>query len=125
VSNRTGGYPDLAVWRMAMDLTVEVYRLTGDFPGHELYGLTSQMRRCAASVPANVAEGRGRGGDAEFCRFLCIAAGSIAELETFLELSRRLGYGTEGDLSRVRAQTGEVARMLYGLINTVRQSITR
>ena len=125
MSNKTGGYQDLAVWRMGMDVTVEVYRLTRDFPSHELYGLTSQMRRCAASVPANIAEGRGRGGDVEFCRFLSIAAGSIAELETFLELSRRLGYGTEEDLDRVGGQTREVGRMLYGLISTVRQSISR
>ena len=84
-------FRDLGVWCRALDLAVEVYRLTDGFPKRETYGLTAQMRNCAASVPANIAEGRGRRGDGDFLRFLhYIAAGSLAELETLLELSRRL-----------------------------------
>lgn len=71
-------------------------------------------------MPANIAEGRGRCSDAEFCRFLYMASGSIAELETFLELSARLGYWSPQALGCTRTATGEVGRMLYGLINTVR-----
>jgi len=113
-------YRDLDVWHRAVDLAVMVYRLTKQYPKHELYGLVSQMRRCAASVPANIAEGRGRRSDAEFCRFLYVASGSIAELETFLELSTRLGYGDAEGLARTCMATAEVGRMLYGLISTVR-----
>ncbi len=120
VSNTS--HEDLAVWQKAMDLTVAVYRLTSDFPPHELYGLTSQMRRCASSVPANIAEGRARRSDADFRRFLFIAAGSIAELETFIELSGRLRYASDGKLNPVRDSTREVGRMLYGLINAVSES---
>lgn len=105
-----------------MDLTVVVYRLTAHFPDDERYGLTSQMRRCAASIPANIAEGRARQGDTEFCRFLSIAAGSVAELETFLELSGRLEYASGPHLAQARASTAEVGKMIYGLINSVRQS---
>ncbi len=117
------GYRNLDVWQNAMDMTVAVYRLTETFPQHELYGLISQMRRCAAAVPANIAEGRGRSGDAEFRRFLNIAAGSLAELETFLELSRRLGYGNEDDRAGATRMTREVGRMLHGLLRTVSKSI--
>ncbi|MBD3292616.1 MAG: four helix bundle protein [Armatimonadia bacterium] len=97
--------------------------MTGHFPRHELYGLTSQMRRCASSIAANIAEGRARSSDADFRRFLYLAAGSVAELETFLELSRRLHYASEEKLERMRAATREVGRMLYGLIRAITRSI--
>lgn len=97
-----------------------MYRLTEAYPRHESHGLVSQMRRCAASVPANIAEGRGRRSDADFCRFLYIASGSVAELETFLELSARLAYGTPEGIACASTAAAEVGRMLYGLIGTVR-----
>lgn len=87
--------------------------------------MTAQMRRCAASVPANIAEGRGRHSDGDFLRFLCIAAGSLAELETFLELSRRLEYADEDHLASVGRTAEEVGRMLQGLIARIRRSVER
>ncbi|MGI5820407.1 MAG: four helix bundle protein [Armatimonadota bacterium] len=98
-AGRKSSYRDLDVWRRACELAVGVYRLTEAYPGKEMYGLTAQMRRCATSVPANIAEGKGRRSDGDFIRFPCIAAGSLAELETFLETSRRLHYGEEQLLS--------------------------
>jgi len=82
----------LTVWEKAHGLTLAIYHATAKFPREELYGLTSQMRRCSASVPANIAEGCGRTGDGDFHRFLNIAAGSLFELEYFILLSRDLGF---------------------------------
>lgn len=124
MGQRKTSYGDLEVWHKAMDLAVVVYRLTEAYPRHELYGLVSQMRRCATSVPANIAEGRGRCSDADFCRFLYIASGSVAELETFLELSRRLAYGTPEAIDCASTATAEVGRMIYGLIGTVRGTLS-
>lgn len=114
-------YRDLKVWRSGVDLTEAVFRVTDSYPKSELYGLVSQMRRCASSVPANIAEGCARKGAGEFVQFLHIAAGSLAELDTFLEIGRRLEYGDSVlylDLSRMTDETG---KMLYGLINSVKQ----
>ena len=118
-----GSHEDLQVWQKAMDMVVAVYQLTEEFPKREMYGLTGQMRSCAASVPANIAEGRARQGPAEFRRFLYIAAGSVAELETFLELSRRLRYASAEQIRLVRCMVEEVGRMLYGLIRAVGERI--
>lgn len=102
------------------DLVVEVYGLTADYPKQEVYGLTSQIRRCAASVPANIAEGRDRHSDRDFVRFLRVAAGSLAEFESFLELSRRLGFAEADELGCVEEKAAEVGRMLHGLIAAIR-----
>ena len=83
-------YQDLEVWQKAMDLAERIYRLTQSLPKEEIYGLTSQMRRSAASVPANIAEGWARRGTKEFLQFLNIAAGSLRELETYLTLAQRI-----------------------------------
>jgi four helix bundle protein len=117
-------YKDLVVWQKAMDVTVGVYQLTAGFPKHELYGLTSQMRRAAASIPANIAEGRARKGEAEFGQFLYIAAGSLAELETYLDLTSRLGYADEAALAPLSAAVDELDKILYGLIRALRTSRT-
>jgi len=84
-------YQELLVWQKAMDLVMEVYRATTGFPDTEKFGLTSQMRRAAVSVPANIAEGAGRGTDREFARFLQIARGSLFELETQNLIAKKLG----------------------------------
>ncbi|MGC9319899.1 MAG: four helix bundle protein [Armatimonadota bacterium] len=118
-------FRDLAVWQRAVDVAVGVYEPTKSYPKWELYGLTSQMRRSAASVPANIAEGRGRHGDGDFLRFLYIAAGSLAELETLIELSRRLGYATNEELGSLEGSVEEVGRMLQGLICTVRDAVQK
>ena len=83
---------DLIAWQKAMDLVVETYKVSQDFPKEELYGLTSQMRRAAVSIPANIAEGQGRRLSGEFTHFLGNARGSLLELDTHLEISLRLGY---------------------------------
>ena len=82
----------LTVWQEAHQLTLSIYRVTKNFPKDELYGLTSQMRRCSASIAANIAEGCGRRGNAEFARFLQIASGSASELDYHLLLARDLGF---------------------------------
>jgi four helix bundle protein len=108
-------YQDLKVWQKAMDLAVACYQVTKSFPKDELYGLTSQIRRAAASVPANIAEGQGRQHTREFLHFLGVARGSIKEVETHLILSQRVGLLKEDELQPMLARTAEVCRMLAGL----------
>ncbi|MBU4583309.1 MAG: four helix bundle protein [Proteobacteria bacterium] len=85
---------ELKAWQEAMELVKEIYRVTRDFPKEEIYGLVSQMRRAAVSIPSNISEGAARGGDREFIQFLIIARGSLSELETQLLISKDLGYLT-------------------------------
>ncbi|MBX0311135.1 MAG: four helix bundle protein [Sulfurihydrogenibium sp.] len=100
-------HKDLNVWKNSMDLAEKIYKITNDFPKEELYGLVSQMRRCAISIPSNIAEGFARNSTKELIQFLYIASGSISELETQLLLSQRLGYLKDisvlEDLERIRA----------------------
>jgi len=105
----------LAVWKQAHLLVLNVYRVTESFPRHELFGLTSQIRRAAASIPTNIAEGCGRDGDAELGRFLNIAKGSTSEVEYLLQLSRDLNYLEAESGGRLMLQTVEIRKMLYGL----------
>ena len=104
---------DLLVWQEAVDLVVFVYRLTESFPKSELYGLTSQIRRAAASVPANIAEGAARAGTAELLRFLSIAQGSLSELDTHIEVAHRLGYLV--DRATIDERLARVFQLLTGL----------
>jgi len=108
-------YRDLEVWQKAMDLVVECYRITNKFPRSELYGLTSQLRRAAVSVPSNIAEGRERHHTKEFVQHLAIAYGSLAELETHLQIAQRLNYLDSSQVRQVLEKTSEVGRMLNGL----------
>ena len=85
-------HKDLKVWQESMTLVTNIYKVSENFPKHEIYGLTSQIRRAAVSIPSNIAEGAGRKGDNEFKRFLFIALGSLSEVETQLEISQRLNY---------------------------------
>ena len=114
------GYRDLIAWQKAMDLVEQVYRATGAFPGEERYGLTSQMRRAAVSVPSNIAEGQGRASTADFLRFLTIARGSVKELETQVLIARRLDYLDEQNVSGLTRRTEEVSRLLSGLIASLK-----
>jgi four helix bundle protein len=107
-------YRDLLVWSKAMELVVEVYRITGRFPKHETYGLANQMQRAAVSVPANVAEGSELKKTKAYLRHLSIAGGSLAELETQLELAGRLSYLGSEDANVIK-RANEVGRMLSGL----------
>ncbi len=113
---------DLKVWQRAMALTELIYRLTADLPPSERFGLTSQMRRSARSIAANIAEGYGRGRTGDYRRFLSYASGSLSELETDLELTRRLKMLPEQDLEAVRTLASEVGRLLSGLRRSLRQS---
>ena len=105
-------FRELKVWEKAHQLTLAVYRATIVFPKEELYGLTSQIRRACASIPANVAEGCGRGSDAEFARFLQIAMGSASELEYHLLLARDLNLLNSSDYNQLAREVTEVKRML-------------
>ncbi len=106
----------LKVWKKAHHLTLDTYRHTAAFPREERYGLASQMRRCASSVPSNIAEGCGSGSDADFARFLQIALRSASELEYQVFLARDLKYLTENDYGTVTHRVQEVKRMLSGLL---------
>jgi len=107
-----GDYRKLAVWERAHRLTLAVYEATRALPKEELFGLTSQLRRAAASVPANISEGCGRNGDAELARFLSIAIGSATELDYHLLLAHDLGYITPDRYERLSSETQEVTRMM-------------
>jgi four helix bundle protein len=113
----------LVVWQKAHALTLTVYRLTKSFPPDERFGLTSQLRRAASSIAANLAEGCGRGGEAEFARFAQIAMGSAAETEYHLLLAKDLGYITEEQFKNTTTTTQEIKRMLAALLRTVREQI--
>lgn len=108
------------MWRKGHGLTLAVYGVTGRFPKHELYGLTSQMRRSCASIPANIAEGCGRDGDAELARFLRLAAGSASELEYHLLLAHDLHLLTPEDHERLTNETIEIKRMLTTFVKRLK-----
>ncbi len=112
-------FKDLRVWSKAHSLTIDVYKATRSFPKEELFGLTSQVRRAAASIGANIAEGAGRKSDGELTRFLHIARGSAAELEYHLLLAHDLVLLSEAVYSLLAKQTDEVQRMLTALIQQV------
>jgi four helix bundle protein len=108
-------YKNLRVWQKAMTLVVYVYNITKDFPKHEQYGLISQMRRSAVSIPSNIAEGHSRVSDKELVRFLDIAKGSIYELDTQIEISRQLNYLDAKAFTCIDNLLDETSRMLSGL----------
>ncbi len=110
----------LKVWQKAHRLTLKVYEVTRKFPKDELYGLTSQMRKSSSSIPANIAEGCGRGGDAEFAYFLQISMGSACELEYGLILSRDLNYVNLDEYEELNRDTVEVKRMLAPFIGKLK-----
>jgi len=112
-------YRELIVWQKSMDLTVKIYRLTRQFPAEERYGITSQMRRAAASIRANIAEGQARRSTGEFLQSLGVARGSLAELETFLILSTRLDMTTPDDSERLLSDCVEINKMLNALIKSI------
>ena len=109
----------MKVWQKAYNLCIEIYKITRTFPKEELYGLTSQMRRAAISVPSNIAEGYGRKTTPEYLRSLYIAYGSSCELETQILLSGDLGLMKAEALNKLQADLGEVERMLKALIKAV------
>ncbi|KKS04522.1 MAG: hypothetical protein UU56_C0005G0021 [Candidatus Curtissbacteria bacterium GW2011_GWA2_41_24] len=114
-------YKDLIVWQKAFKLALNVYEVTKKFPKEEVYGLTSQMRRCAISIPSNIAEGYARHRRLEYIQFLQIAFASGAELETQLLIAKELGLVGQKDFETVSSQLDEVMKMLNSLIGKLKR----
>jgi len=108
-----------------MELVILVYRITAQFPKHEIYGLTSQLRRASVSIPSNIAEGYGRGSRKEYLQFLGIAQGSLKELETQAILAERLNYSTTAQIEKLLEDTDRLGKMLGGLIRSLKTETTR
>jgi four helix bundle protein len=112
-------YQDLIAWQKAISLVTEIYRLTAQFPGQEIYGLTSQLRRASVSIPSNIAEGHGRATKGEYIQFLGHARGSLCEVQTQILIAQRLGYIPQEQEHTVIAMTDELGRILNGLIASI------
>jgi four helix bundle protein len=112
-------YRDLEVWQKAMDLAKRIYRITEKFPSAERFGLTNQLRRASVSLPSNLAEGHARSGAGEFSRFISIAMGSLAELETQVMLSKELGYLDAAVSESLLGDMDVIGKMLRGLAKSI------
>ena len=119
------GYRELNVWGKAMDLVIEVYRLCKYLPKEETYGLSDQMRRSAVSIASNIAEGQARGSNKDFIRFLSISQGSRAELDTQLEICRRLKYIPEDEIIIAKNLSNETGRMMTNLAKKLQEQINQ
>lgn len=114
-------YRDLLIWQKGIQLTVLIYRISKAFPREEIYGLTSQMRRCAVSIPSNIAEGAGRLNTPEYKQFLGIARGSSFELQTQLVIAKELGYGDGEQIALADGLCNEVGKMLFATIAALKE----
>ncbi len=114
-------FKELKVWQLSRLLVKEVYEITSAFPATEKYGLTSQLKRCAVSMPANISEGCGRNTNKDFAHFLNISLGSAYELETLLIVSNDLNLVSEEQLNNITLKISEIQKMTFGLIKTLRQ----
>jgi len=112
---------DLKVWRLGMRLAMQAYRLTANFPEDEKFGLVSQLRRASTSVPSNIAEGSARKSAADFLRFLYNARGSLAEIDTQMEMADQLGYLDAGETHQIRETFDNLSRGLQGLITRLEE----
>jgi four helix bundle protein len=113
-------FRDLLVWQKSMTLVTEIYKISKGFPKDEAYGLTSQIRRCAISIPSNIAEGYGRNSTNEYLHFLRIATGSLYELQTQMEISMNLNYLEQETFDHLYECSREIERMLSSLIGKIR-----
>ncbi|MFI5459017.1 MAG: four helix bundle protein [Isosphaerales bacterium] len=118
-------YTDLVAWQKAMDLLESLYKVAREFPREELFGLTSQLRRAAISIPSNIAEGQGRNSSGDFRRFLSIAHGSVREVETHIHIANRLGYIEDAQRQMILSQCAEVGRLVRGLSNSLPEKNSR
>jgi four helix bundle protein len=116
---RINTFRELEVWNLSMEQTTTVYRLTNRFPRSEQFGLTAQMRRSAVSIPANIAEGHNRRSRRAYLNHVGIALGSLAELDTLVELSTRLQFGDPSDAATLRSMLPRVGQMLHGLARSL------
>jgi four helix bundle protein len=121
---KVGGFKDLLVWRKGIQLVKEIYKLTKPFPADERFGLVSQMRRAAVSIPSNIAEGQARKTTGEFIQFLSHAEGSLAELDTQIVLAVELGYSSNAQVASATELASELKRMLNGLRRTLLKAVT-
>ena len=112
-------FKELMVWQKAIDLVTEIYKITRAFPKEEVFGLVSQMQRAAVSIPSNIAEGHERNSDKEFAQFLCIARGSLAELETQIIIAEKLSYITKEQRISILNNCYEIGRMINGLLKKI------
>lgn len=124
-SKAVRSYRDLLVWQKSMDFVTAIYDVTRRFPKEEMYGLTQQVRRAAISVPSNIAEGSSRRSTQEFLRFINIATGSLAEVETQILLAEKLSYLTNNDSAVLLHQADEISRMLQGLYHSLESKKSR
>lgn len=111
----------LIIWQKAMNLVTKTYHSTKKFPKEEIFGLTSQIRRCSISIPSNIAEGHGRESNKEYLRFLNISIGSLFELQTQLEIAKNIDYLTEEDFNTLYEDSREIERMLVSFINKIKE----
>jgi four helix bundle protein len=118
--SKASHYRELLVWQRAIQMVVNVYKLTQQFPRQEQFGLTSQLRRAAVSIASNVAEGHGRGSTGEYRHFLGMARGSNFEVQTQLVIARELGYDDATLLALSEGQSNEVGKMIYGILGRLR-----
>ena len=115
-------YKELKVWQKSMDLVVDIYKTISNLPQIEKFALSDQIRRCSVSIPSNIAEGAGRNHTKEFIQFLSISLGSLYELQTQLEIAKRVGYIS--DIVELNKKTLEIEKMLNALITSMKRSIT-
>jgi four helix bundle protein len=123
MSAKVESYRDLNVWQRAMELVVDCYRLSRTFPDSERFGLTSQLQRAAVSVPANIAEGRGRRGTKDFLRHLSIAYGSLCETETHLMIAIRLEFINKAQAEPLLSEAAAISKMLNGRQASLRRKL--
>ena len=116
-------YRELKVWNKAIDLVTHIYEISKEFPNEEKYGIISQMRRSAVSIPSNISEGAGRNSDKEFIQFLGIAQGSSFELQTQIIISYKLNYITNKDFEKLNNSIEEVEKMIYGFQSKLKSNV--
>jgi four helix bundle protein len=115
-------FHDLVAWQKSMELVTEIYRVSQRFPKEEMFGLTSQVRRAAVSIPSNIAEGRGKSSAGEFQQFLHHAKGSLAEVETQVIIAINLGYLATEEVSHINELIARVGRLLHGLLSAIKKN---
>jgi len=116
-------FRDLLIWQKAMALVTQCYKVIKQLPKEELFGLTSQVRRCSISIPSNIAEGFGRGTNKDYHRFLTIAMGSLFEFQTQIEIAYNLEYISGNDFNTIYSDSRELERMLSSFISKVRETL--
>jgi four helix bundle protein len=115
-------YRDLIIWQKSVTLVTKIYEVTGSFPASEMYGLTNQLRRCAVSIPSNIAEGYGRKSTADYKRFLQIGVGSLYEMQTQVEISFNLAYISKKQYDELMSLSIEIDKMMYSIIQKIKYS---